>query len=111
MSKGITEEMATWYDEGKYIYDGNKGSVFIGKSLDQEDERFWFSRLYVKNEYRHQGIGTSLIKRAIEYCKSTSIKEVYLWCTVERITFYSRFGFTCDGEVTDEYVLMKLEII
>ena len=33
--------MATWYDEGKYIYDGNKGSVFIGKSLDQEDEKFW----------------------------------------------------------------------
>ena len=111
MSKGITEEMAVWYTDGKYIYDDNKGSIFIGKSLDKKDERFWISQLYVKDNYRHQGIGTSLVKRAIKYCKSNDIKEVYLWCTIELITFYLRFGFTCDGEVLNGYVLMKLTIL
>lgn len=111
MSKGITEEMAVWYTEGKYIYDDNKGSIFIGKSLDKEDKRFWFSQLYVKDKYRHQGIGTSLIKRAIKYCKLNGIKEVYLWCTRDLITFYSYFGFTCNNETTDTYILMKLLII
>lgn len=110
MSKGITDEMVVWYTEGKYIYDGNKGSIFIGKTLDKKDERFWFNQLYVKDEYRHQGIGTSLVKRAIKYCKSNDIKEVYLWCIIELITFYSHFGFTCNGEGTDGYVLMKLII-
>lgn len=110
MNKGITDEFITWYAKGKYIYDGNKGSIFIGKSLEQEDDRFWLRQLYVKDNYRHQGIGTSLVKRAIKYCKSNDIKEVYLWCTIELITFYSRFGFTCDGEVLDGYVLMKLII-
>lgn len=111
MSKGITEEMAVWYTEGKYIYDDNKGSIFIGKPSDKKDERLWFSQLYVKDEYRHQGIGTSLVKRAIKYCKSNGIKEVYLWCIIELITFYSRFGFICNGEGTDGYVLMKLIIL
>ena len=111
MSKDIPEEIVTWYAEGKYLYDDNKGSIFIGKSLDQEDEKIWFSQLYVKDKYRHQGIGHHLIKRAIKYCKSTGIKEVYLWCIIDCITFYSYFGFTCDGEVKDGYVLMKLTII
>lgn len=111
MSNGITDKMTVWYTEGKYIYDDNKGSIFIGKSLDKEDKRFWFSQLYVKDEYRHQGIGTTLVKRAIKYCKSNDIKEVYLWCTIGLITFYSCFGFTYDNEVINGYILMKLIII
>ncbi|BAZ08118.1 GNAT family N-acetyltransferase [Calothrix sp. NIES-3974] len=44
----------------------------------------------IKRKYRHQKLGSYLIKHIIQYAK----KPLYLGCYQELIPFYSRFGFT-----------------
>ncbi|AOY81561.2 GNAT family N-acetyltransferase [Moorena producens JHB] len=52
-------------------------------------------------EFRHQGIGTKLIKTLIEKAKANNFKALRLMTRINALDFYSRFGFIADGEPFD----------
>jgi N-acetylglutamate synthase-like GNAT family acetyltransferase len=52
----------------------------------------WFGGFYVKSEFRNQGIGSKLIKYALELCHTLEIKRLYL-CTPDKQLLYKKFGF------------------
>jgi len=52
--------------------------------------------VFVHPNYRRQGIGSTLLKKAIEYAKSRNRKIAGLWVGVENYEakkFYEKFGF------------------
>ncbi len=51
-------------------------------------------RMAVLREYRHQGIGTEIIKALIEYAKQQGYPNIYLHAQTSAIPFYKHFGFT-----------------
>ena len=66
----------------------------------------WISNLYVEVSYRHKGIGTKLMNRAIDTCKKLSITKLYLYCKPELIPFYKRFGAEDANQEMNGYNLM-----
>ena len=52
----------------------------------------WFGGFYVKSRFRNQGIGSKLIKHALNLCHELEIKRLYL-CATDKQLFYERFGF------------------
>ena len=52
----------------------------------------WFGGFYVKSEFRNQGIGSKLIKHALDLCYNLEIKKLYL-CTPDKQSLYEKFGF------------------
>lgn len=76
------------------------GFVFLEEE-DMIDRKYyypWLSSLYVKREYRNQGIANKLIKNVIQYCKNinsnTDIDFLYLWCYPQYWSFYYKKGFS-----------------
>ena len=70
----------------------------------------WISELYVTDSYRHNGIGTKLMNRAINMAKKMSISRLYLYCKPELIPFYKRFGVEDAYQKMNGYKLMAINI-
>lgn len=68
----------------------------------------WISQLYVTDSYRHTGIGTKLMNRAIDTCKKLSVPKVYLYCKPELIHFYQKFGTEDAHQEMNGYKLMMI---
>lgn len=96
----------------KYVKDDIPiGHVEIcSNSEDFSDGRVWISELYVEDSYRHIGIGTKLMKRAINAAKKLSIPRIYLYCKPELISFYQKFGAEDAHQDMNGYNLMVLNI-
>ena len=52
----------------------------------------WLGSVYVKPEYRNKGIGTRLVKHALELSKNLGYETLYLH-TSDKQALYSRVGF------------------
>ena len=67
-----------------------QGFVFLEEEdmIDRKQHSPWLSSLYVKEEYRHRGIASKLVKNVIRYCKTsnnnttTNFQYLYLWCVL-----------------------------
>jgi len=53
----------------------------------------WLGNLFVKEQARRRGIGTKLVKKALEYMESKGVKATKLYCFPNNIPFYRRLGF------------------
>ena len=77
-----------------------QGFVFLEEEdmIDRKQYFPWLSSLYVKEEYRYQGIASKLVKHVIRCCKKsstdTNIQSLYLWCYPKYCNFYSEKGFS-----------------
>ena len=71
---------------------GNKLAGYLrGRIRRQEAE---IITLYIKKEFRHQGIGKKLINKFIKGMKRRKIKEVQLTAPTEKaLKFYKKLGF------------------
>lgn len=54
-------------------------------------------RLAVLPNYRHQGYGKMLLRKAIQVAREMSINEVFLHAMVDVQLFYQAHGFETDG--------------
>lgn len=59
-------------------------------------------RMAVLKSYRHKGIGTKLLKRAVVTAKRYRATHIYLNAQVAVIGFYEALGFRCVGRVFRE---------
>ena len=88
-----------------------QNSLFIAVALDEHKENevvgtvrvigdgaifFYVQDLMVLKEYRKQGIGTALMRAAMNYLSTQTPKRSYvgLFANSNKIKFYERFGFT-----------------
>ena len=76
------------------------GFITYGQSKDKDlDNCGEIYALYVLKDYQHQGIGSSLIKRALDDLRG--FNGVFLWVFKDNknaFAFYKRFGFEEDGK-------------
>lgn len=52
----------------------------------------WLAAVYVKSEYRSQGIGSRLVQALMDEAAALGIERFYLF-TPDRVSFYARLGW------------------
>ena len=62
-------------------------------------ESIKIGRVAVKKEYRKRGLGTRLMKQAIEHAVRGEFADAILDAQIESIPFYERLGFVEEGEI------------
>ena len=58
----------------------------------------WFGNLVVKEENRHMGAGSLLMKNAANYLHSKDVKTIGLYAYPHLVNFYSKLGFLKDSD-------------
>jgi len=59
-------------------------------------------RMAVLKSYRRRGVGTRLLKRAVQTARQSGAKKIYLHAQVAVVGFYENLNFRCVGPVFDE---------
>ncbi|MFO7603458.1 MAG: GNAT family N-acetyltransferase [Gammaproteobacteria bacterium] len=59
-------------------------------------------RMAVLPEWRHQGIGTALLRRLLDRAAERGLTHVWLSAQVKAIPFYQRLGFRVRGPVYED---------
>jgi predicted GNAT family N-acyltransferase len=59
-------------------------------------------RMAVLKSYRRKGVGTELLKKAVQSARRRNAKRIFLNAQVPVIGFYEKMGFRCVGRVFDE---------
>ena len=92
-----------------------RGCIALCKLSDGKGE---VKRLYVRPEYRGNGIATALVERIIEDARNIGYKELYLDTLPElesAVRLYKSFGFEETGQYNDspvdKTIFMKLSLI
>lgn len=58
----------------------------------------WFGNLIVKEEYRHKGAGSFILKHAVEYLLRKGVETIGLYAYPNLTKFYSNQGFKADED-------------
>jgi len=53
----------------------------------------WLASVYVAEEHRRQGVGSALVRRAVQEAAELGIERLYLF-TPDRAKFYARLGWS-----------------
>lgn len=92
-----------------------RGCIALRKLSDGKGE---VKRLYVRPEYRGNGIATALVERIIEDARNIGYKELYLDtlpALESAVRLYKSFGFEETGQYNDspvdKTIFMKLSLI
>ena len=98
------------------VYDDGELCGYIGVK-PQEDDRFFLSKLYLRNDKRGKGIASLMLRKVFDEAASAGKKRVYL--TVNKhneqaIAVYKKTGFIIadvavtdigNGYVMDDYIM------
>ena len=66
----------------------------------------WFGNLIVKEEYRHKGAGSFLVKHAVEYLLRKGVETIGLYAYPILTKFYSNQGFKAD----EDFAVLRAQI-
>ncbi len=72
----------------------------------------WLSAVYVAPEYRNRGIGSKLVRKAMQEAHILGVKRLYLF-TPDRMRFYTRLGWNILEQTTyhkEDVVIMQYEV-
>ncbi|MGD0645378.1 MAG: GNAT family N-acetyltransferase [Candidatus Bathyarchaeia archaeon] len=58
----------------------------------------WFGNLIVKENYQNKGVGSLLVKHAVNYLQNKGVKTIGLYAYPNLIGFYSNLGFKFDED-------------
>ncbi len=101
--KAITQQIAEENYTYFYIEQNNIIAGYIG--LSKKEDYLFLSKLYIKKEFRHQGIGTQVFEFIKDFALKNNYKKIIL--TVNKynsntIKAYNKWGFKeIDSVVTD----------
>lgn len=86
-----------------YILSNNEKAGYIG--ISKKDAHLFLSKLYIKKDFRHKGIGSKAFEFIKNFAKSNRYNKIIL--TVNKyntntISAYNKWGFkTIDSVITD----------
>ena len=87
-----------------FIYVGQNqligSAAVIEHDMDTHKELSpWLASVYVKPEFRNQGIGSKLVSHIMQYINHAGFAELYLF-TEDQVSFYSHLGWISVSEET-----------
>lgn len=92
----IENENYTYY----FIVDDGEKAGYFGVS--DKGKYLFLSKLYIKKEYRHKGIGTKAFEKIKELANNKPIRLTVNKQNINSIKVYEKWGFkTIDAVVTD----------
>ena len=59
----------------------------------------YVTNVYTRPAYRGQGIGTQLMKQALQWAHLQDFEELIVWPSETSVNWYKRFGFAGDPEL------------
>ena len=74
-------------------YDGDR-LVGIGRMVSDGVVHAMIYDMIVDPAYQGQGIGTEILARLVEYCRSIRIRDIQLFCARGKRLFYEKNGFS-----------------
>jgi len=91
---------------GCFVMEHECKIVGTATTINYENRFAWIGMVLVDPEFRKQGIGTELLKKAIEYLDDVSIRTVKLDATPQGKPIYSKLGFVEEYEI-ERWVLKR----
>ncbi len=76
-----------------------------------EDGSAHIGRLAVKKSYRNKGVGSSICKFVINYCRLNGYDKIWLNSQLHAVKFYERLGFETHGEPFFEAWIEHIKMI
>ena len=70
-----------------------------------------FGRIVVLPEYRHQGLGSMLVKEAESWARELGYKTAVIDSRENKTDFYSRLGYVKKGEAEDEGTFVTIRMV
>ena len=62
------------------------------------DKIGWLGNVIVSKNYRGRGIGSLLVKHALEYLVNKRVETIGLYAYIPKVSFYKKLGFEYDSE-------------
>jgi GNAT superfamily N-acetyltransferase len=84
---------------GCFVMEHDGKVVGTATTLHYESRFAWIGMVLVDPEFRKQGIGTELLRRAIEYLDSSGISTMKLDATPQGKPIYTKLGFVEEYEI------------
>ena len=101
--KAMTEQIKNENYIYFYIISEGEKAGYIG--LSHKEDYLFLSKIYIKKDFRHKGIGTQAFEFIKDYAKSCNYTKVILTVNKQNsntIKAYDKWGFkTIDATVTD----------
>ncbi len=107
----MLEEGLAIESSNRFSFVAVQGNNFIGcssglalKNGEQYSGWFFLTDLFVKKEYRSQGLGTKLLKSTEEQAISIGLKHIWLWTSGDKaLRFYQRQAYRKFAEMENWY--------
>ena len=71
----------------------NNDLIGLIRIIGDSTYEYYISEVMVLPEYQGKGIGTKLMKVALDYCKKDGFMKIFLTAAKGREKYYRRFGF------------------
>ncbi len=91
---------------GCFVMEHDGKVVGTAATIPYESRFAWIGMVLVDPEYRKQGIGTDLLKKAIEYLDSSQVATMKLDATPQGKPIYSKLGFVEEYEI-ERWILKR----
>jgi GNAT superfamily N-acetyltransferase len=86
--------LSNWSDENAIMYVLYSEKDFIAcVAVDLKHNEPYLSNLYVNPTFRSQGYATHMLSLAEKCAKSWGFNYIKLWCNVDMVRYYTRFGW------------------
>jgi GNAT superfamily N-acetyltransferase len=92
--------------DGCFVMDHDGKIVGTSATIPYERRFAWIGMVLVDPDYRNQGIGTTLLQRAVEYLDVTAIPTLKLDATPAGKPLYEKMGFVTEYEI-DRWILKR----
>ena len=94
--------------QGCFAAEADGRLIGTSTTIIYEGKLAWIGMVIVEPEFRGQGIGTTLLKRAIDHLDSRKVPCMKLDATPQGLPLYEKFGFVAEYEL-ERWMLKRTE--
>jgi len=104
-----------WQREECFLVAEEEGEIrgYLDMTVQAWHRTGWINDMAVSKRYRHQGIGTALLRAALRWAKDHELRAVMLETQTKNypaISFYQKHGFTFCGFNDDYYTNQDIAV-